>query len=190
MLFFLVGSEVTALNAGVEGIGEELAVLLGRHVDSTQLFSRMVDLTIVHIERLIEMEQRRIAPVSKEATIGKRQSLNTTTLDEVILTVIEEVALIELHSHTTPKLHNSISTIVYVGVRHTKVGSLHQVETIGTTTIEVAVLHKILSSTFHTNHATRAISALGMTNRQVMYLTMVAVDEIETVGITGIYLDA
>ena len=188
----LFRTNTSSLDTGIERIIDPFtgSLQLLCLLNGAQILCGMINLTFYQVEGIVEIKQRSIAPVSEEATIGERKSLYTPTLDEVILTIVEEVALIELHSHTTPKLHDTICTIVYVGVGHTKIGSLHQVKTIGTTTVEVAILYKILSSTLYTDHTTRAVASLGMSDSQVMYLTMVAVDEVETIGITGINLDA
>ena len=149
----------------------------------------MVNLTSYQIEGVVEGKKRCIAPVGIETTFIESQSLDTTALNERILTVVEKVTIIEFHAHTAPKLHDTVSTIVNVRIEHAEVGGLHQVKAVGTTAVKVTVLHQVLSSSSHTDHTSRAVAAFSMANRQVLYLTMIAINQIETIGITGIHLD-
>ena len=190
MLFFLVGSEVTALNVGVEGVGKELAVLLSRHIDSTQLLCRMIDLTIVHVERLVEMEQRCITPIGKYAAVGEGQTLVVPTFDEFVLAIIKEVTMRKIRSDAIAKLDDAVGAVVDVGIHQGEVRRTHQVEAIGAATIEVAVLDERLTTTLHADNATRAVAALSMSNSKIMDFAILAIDEIDAVGVTGIDLDA
>ena len=61
---------------------------------------------------------------------------------------------------------------------------------IGAATVEVAVLDKRLTTTLHTDDATRAVAALSMPNSKIMDFAILAIDEIDAVGVTGIDLDA
>jgi hypothetical protein len=101
----------------------------------------MIDLTAHQIERVVETEKRCITPVGEETTVVKDQSFDTISLYQTILSVAEEVALGELHRHTTTEFHNTIGTIVNIRVHQGEIRSLYQIETIGTATIEVTVLH-------------------------------------------------
>ena len=187
----LIRTDVASLDICIERIIYPLTRTLQLlcHLNGAQILGGMIYLTTYQIEGVVEPKQGRITPVGIETTVGKRQTLIAYSFDERIFTVVVEVALVELHSHTAPEFHDAISTVVYGRTDHREVGGLDQVEAIGTTTVEVTVLHQVLSSASHTNDTTRAIAAFSMADRQVLHLTMVTVDEIEAIGITGIDLD-
>ena len=150
----------------------------------------MVYLTFLEYDVVIAHKQRRIGPVTKEATALEQHIFAATIGDKLIFAVTEEVALIELHAIRTIEFHNAVGAIVDITSVHAEFPGLAGHDTIGATTIKVAVGHSDTFSAFHTDHATVAVATFGMTDREILHVTALAVHETQTEGITGIDLDA
>lgn len=187
-----MGTEIATLDIFVKGIRRE-SVFLARlvsPVDGAKVLGGMINGTTAQVERIVKVEQRCITPVGEESAVVERNALTAITLNESVLTVVEEVALVEPHGDRAAQLHDAVCTVMDIGVSQIEVGGLNQVEAVGTTAIEVAVLHHVHTSALDTDDTTRAVATFGMADGEILHLAVVAVDEIEAVGVTGINLDA
>ena len=150
----------------------------------------MVDKAAIHIEIIVQIEEFGITVVGIETTIDKGHAHAAVSGNQPVLAIVEKVACRKADCRTTTHLHDAIGTVTDVGVCQAKVGRLYQVQAIGPTAIEVTIDHLILPTSPDADHPTGTGAVLGMTDGKVLYLAMVAIDEIETIGIARIHFDA
>ena len=78
----------------------------------------MIDLAVVEVDVEIANKQGYINPVVIESTTSERGVGAVHIGNEVELTIMEKVAIIELKIFRIPKLHNAISAVVDVCARN------------------------------------------------------------------------
>ena len=76
-----------------------------------------------------------------------------------------------------------------IGFRHQQIIGIPSHDAVGATAVEVTRGDDVTATTLDTDHASVAISALGMTDGQVFHPTTLTAHETQTEGITGIDLN-
>ena len=95
-----------------------------------------------------------------------------------------------MNGHRVGEFHDTIGTIVDVAGIDKQAFGLPDIKTVGATAIEVAILHNNHPSARHSNHAAIAITALSMTDDQIIHQAFLTINKAKTEGIAGINLNA
>ena len=150
----------------------------------------MVDLALVELDVEIAHKQGHIGPVVVEPASSEHGIGTVHVGDEVELTIVEEITIVERDVLGIPQLHDAISTIVDIGTGDRQRTCLTSHDAIGAASIEVARNDRVVTTARHADDSTFAGSSLGMADGEVLHLTAGTIDEIETEGIACIDLDA
>ena len=181
-------------NWALSGIRHEFAVVLYPAFVPNQLVA-VSDNGVIYLateegDGTVTHEQRSLAPVGIETAIVENRILATTVRDQLVFTVVEEIAFLKVDVLGVIQFHDAISAVVNIGTGNRQHIGFVGHNAISAATIEVAGSDSIPSAARHSYDATVAIAAFGMTDGQVMDHTAHTVNQIQAERITGFHLDA
>ena len=149
----------------------------------------MVDLAAIEHDVLCALEEWGIGPVGEEATASERHIL-TVARYQLVLAVVEEVAVLESDVVGVVELHDAVGAVVYAGTTDAQVPRLVGHQSVSAAAVEVAVGDGVVAASGEAYHAAVAVATLGMPDGEVLYAAVGAVHEVQAEGVAGIHLDA